>query len=254
MPVPQILLNFHLQDILGNVNLGSVIFTLIYPPGIINPGGIARVPGTAIVVNFVQEVFSDVNGFCSINIWGNDLLTPGPNGSFYALTFKDDAGSTICTIPYQFTGAGTQDLSNLAPFTGAPSIIPAPANAVVTNPLGQQTIIGFPLSASFIGQFIGSLGKNTVASGPTPQFDLSLGSLQKHTLNQNIAPTFVSLTESQPIWMAWTQDGVGGRTIAFPANMKDAEQPDPTIGRTSVQRFITIGTNLVADGGLTPII
>lgn len=246
MSVPQILLIFHLQDILGNINQGSVVFTLIYPPGIINPGGIARVPGTALVVNFVQEVFSDVTGFCSINIWGNDLLTPGPNGSFYALTFKDDQGSTICTIPYQFTGAGTQDLSNLAPFSGAPSITPAPPNAVVTNPSGQQTIVGFPLSANFIGQFIGSFGGNVPANSATPQFDLSKGSKQRYVMTSNISPTFINLQDGQEIVLILIQDGVGNRVVTFPGNVINAQSPDPGANVRTIQKLVVDGTNLYA--------
>lgn len=250
MAVPAITLTCHLQDLFGNLNQGSIVFTLINP----NDRTAPRIPGTSIIPAIQFEAASDPTGFISTLIWGNDAITPGPNGTFYCLTFKDADGGTIISVNYQFNGGGVQDLSQLAPFTGSATITPAPPNAVVTNPVGIQTIVGFPLSGFFIGKFIGSYGVNAVASGPTPQFDVSLGNLQKHTLNQNIVPTFVNLTESQPVWVSWTQDATGNRTVTFPGNVKDAEQPDPTPNRQSVQRFITIGTNLIADGGLTSVI
>lgn len=250
MSVPQITLTCHLQDMFGAINQGSILFTLINP----NDRTVPRVAGTSLIPQMQFEVASDINGFISTLIWGNDAITPGPDGTFYCLTFKDANGGSIASVLYQLNGSGVQDLSNLAPFTGAATITPAPPNAVLTNPVGQQTIVGFPLSAAHIGSFVGTLGVNPVASGATPAFDLSKGSLQKHTLNQNITPTFTNLTEGQPVWMSWTQDATGNRLVAFPANMKDAEQPDPTANRNSTQRFITVGTNLIVDGPLISVI
>jgi hypothetical protein len=171
--------------------------------------------------------------------------------TFYSIALKPGTGGTLKVFNYQFTGSGTQDLSQMTPYTGSSSITPPPPNAVVTNPSGQQTISTFPLSALFIGSFIGTLGVNVPTTGPTPAFDLSKGSKQKYTLTTNISPTFINTQDGQLVILIFVQDGTGGRTVTFPGNVIGAMSQDPTANAITAQIFITDGSNLLALGGGT---
>lgn len=247
MPSPAITIVGQLQNFLGAADTAALLRVRLCGFG----STIPRVSGTSLLVDIDVTPTLPGDGSFSFTPWGNDVITPGPNVTFYTVTFIPSSGGVTKTIAYQFTGSGTQDLSQLPQYTGGGgSITPPPPNAVVTNPPGgaQQTISGV-LSANFIGSFVGTLGVNTPATSATPQFDMTKGTKQKYTLTSNIVPTFINLQDGQPVVLIFAQDGTGGRTVTYPANVKNAEPPDPTANAVSYQFGFTDGANIIMISG-----
>lgn len=74
---------------------------------------------------------------------------------------------------------------------------------------------------------------------PTPVLDGSKTNAFLIFLNGNVTlPTISGLTDGQIITMLYFQDGVGGRTVTFPAQMFEAVGPDPRASSLSAQMFI----------------
>lgn len=139
MPSPTVTITFKLQDIGGGSDAAAQLVVTLCNYG----NAVPRVAGTSILADVVLTPAVAGDGTGSFTPWGNDVITPGPNVTFYMVQVKNAQGGVIQANAYQFGGSGSFDLSSLAPMT-APSA-PVVSNAVVTNPTGTQTIIGFPL-------------------------------------------------------------------------------------------------------------
>lgn len=107
---PQITVTVNLDSLLGipNVN-GTMTVELL---GISD--GIARVPGTCILVITKWSVTSDISGFCTITFYGNDVISPA--NTYYKITVTDSTETMSVFDFYQFSGTGTFDLTTLTPF------------------------------------------------------------------------------------------------------------------------------------------
>lgn len=146
MPLtPQITITGNLQQVTGVINSGSVQFELV------NFGStVPRVSGTAILVVTSFQAQADGSGNFSVTLWGTDVVTP--SGVFYAVTFYSDTGAPVMTLPYQFVGTGTFDLSQVIPM-GQTVIVaaPQPTSAVpqIFTPITHQFLTGMNSSGLF---------------------------------------------------------------------------------------------------------
>lgn len=128
-----------LKDPSGAATAGSVTFQLA------NYGAnIPRVIGTNSVVATFISFTANASGAWTGSIQGNDSIDPGaantPPTTFYEVSFKDVAGNTIATLPFQFTGAGPANLDSQAPLNVVPSPTTPPNNAALLG--ANQTFTG----------------------------------------------------------------------------------------------------------------
>jgi hypothetical protein len=173
---PVITITGKIQDFLGNNAVGATVSVRLTNFGLDNP----RVPGSCIISSPKIPVAQDGLGGFSFTPIGNDVITP-PN-TFYLVTFtSDNANTASLTIPYQFTGTGTQDLSQIIPFNqggiGGPQI----SNIVVKNPTALQTIASFGLSVPQIQDLTAPLlphtaGGTDIGSALLPFSNVYVGS------------------------------------------------------------------------------
>jgi hypothetical protein len=170
MSIPQFTLNANLQSLIGD-GLGYLKITLINPNAFASP---VKVSGTTLLNELIHV--TPVAASVSATLWGLDVSYPS-NLIYKVEAF--DSGDNLAWMAYynNFVGAGTQDLSALAPmnqpkfpaptfgmanagtFYGGPtaggagvptmrSIVTADMEgvAVVDNPTRPQTISGQPLT------------------------------------------------------------------------------------------------------------
>lgn len=92
-------------------------------------------------------------------------------------------------------------------------------------------------------------GGQSVAFSPNPVFNCGSYSQFSITLTGNVtALTIPGASSFQLITLIFVQDGVGGRTVAFPSNLLSPGTPAPAPGATSVQTFMQM-----LDGYLHPV-
>lgn len=78
----------------------------------------------------------------------------------------------------------------------------------------------------------------TLGFSPTPTFNAAAFSGFQMPLNGNVtSSTITGATAGQLLAFYFVQDGVGGRTVVWPASFAGAAQPDPAASSTSVQLF-----------------
>jgi hypothetical protein len=94
------------------------------------------VPGTCIL-SPITLTATAVAGAGSQVLWGNDVISPA--GTYYKVTFLASNGSTIATLPYQFTGSGTFDISELTPLASTPG---GPVIVGPQGPAGPGGVFG----------------------------------------------------------------------------------------------------------------
>jgi hypothetical protein len=250
---PQVTIFGTCQDVFGVANVAKIIFTLA---GYGNT--LPRVSGTSMLVSTQPlGIAPDNTGFFSVTLWGNDVITPGPNTTYYTLTLQDARQNTLGIYAYQFNGVGSIDLSAAAQFApGGQNVVAA--QPVVLNPAGVQTIVGFGLvmpSLQVTGNVVvaGSItggGLVTVAFAAAPTFDASQGCDFEMTLTGNVVgPSVISNTIGGRIYtFTLIQDGVGNRTFVWPVAVKNASIINPALNSISVQSFIARN-----NGNLYPI-
>jgi len=88
---------------------------------------------------------------------------------------------------------------------------------------------------------------NVVTFSSTPTFDASLGNTQKITLSGNVtSSTLTNALAGQTIQFLICQDGIGGRSFAWPSNVKGAMVIGSAANTCNAQAFIFDGTNAFA--------
>lgn len=213
MPVtPQITITGTLNDLFGElVNSGSLVFQLC---GF--GSAVPRVFGTALLARTSPLKVACPVGVFSTLLWGNDVIVPA--NSYYTVQILDDNGNVIQTNAYQFSGSGSFDLSTVTPYDPE---TPAPPTPVVTV---TSLLVTVPYSA-------------------TPVFDCSLVdgpiTFDMELTGDVTAPTLINNFPGQQITFIFAQDVVGGRLVAWPANVRSAEVVDPTASAVSIQSFIS---------------
>jgi hypothetical protein len=174
---PVITITGKIQDFLGNNAVGATVSVRLTNFATDNP----RVPGSCIISSPKIPVAQDGLGGFSFTPIGNDVITP-PNTYYLVIFTSDTANTASVAIPYQFTGSGTQDLSQIIPFnqaggSGGPSV----SNLVIKNPTALQIITGFGLSLPQIQDLTAPLLPHTAAgtdigSAALPFANLYVGS------------------------------------------------------------------------------
>lgn len=143
----------------------------------------------------------------------------------------DASGS--CTIfldsslSYKFSLHDASD-NPLWTVDGITLVAPPPAGGAVTS---DEETIAFSATPAFVG------------AGQIQKFAMTLtGNVTSSTLSMAGVPT------PAIIMMEITQDGVGGRTFVWPANMLGAAVVDGAANKTTTQIFLWDGTNAIALG------
>lgn len=172
---PVITITGHIQDFLGNNATNAQMSVRLTNFGQDNP----RVPGSSIITNPWIPVTIDGTGAFSFTPIGNDVIWPPT--TLYLVTFTSDNANTASrTIPYQFTGTGSSDLSSIVPFNQTQSVAPPVSNVVIKNPTALQTITGFGISVPQIQDLTAPLlphaaGGTDLGSAALPFADVYVG-------------------------------------------------------------------------------
>lgn len=247
MPVtPQITLTGSLLDNFGAAVLNGQLAVQLCGFG----SAVPRISGTGLVARTAPINVPCPAGTFNFALWGNDVITPA--GTFYTVQVLDDNGNVIQVNAYQFTGAGSFDLSTVAPFNPPPLVVVA-ANPVLLNPPGNavQTIAGGliiqgPLTVTGGFAFGGLV---TVAFSATPVFNASTGESFEMTLTGNVtSSTLTNTFAGEVVTFIIIQDGTGNRTFVWPVNVKNASDINPLANSITTQAFIAR-----ANGNLYPI-
>lgn len=224
MPVPCTVTG-NLNDLTNTNIAGFAQFILV------NYGdNVPRILGTTMLSTNPQTISASGVGTISASIWGNDNIDPA--GTFYYVAIQDQFGKEINRYAFNITGASF-NLNTAVPITTAP---------VVTPPTGDTTYLRLSRSNEIL---------NTLAFSATPAFNFLLGPVQSITLTGNVTSSTISgATAGMLLVFCIIQDGVGGRTFAWPANVK-GDIISGTASIHNVQVFYYDGTTAWPVGPLT---
>ena len=111
MPVtPQITLTANLESILAGAETGGYLRITLCGSGPIIPA----VPGTSVLADaLIPQILGPQVGSTplSIELYGNDVIVPGPDVTFYEVAVLDKDKNVIQAGNYRFDGTETIDLS-----------------------------------------------------------------------------------------------------------------------------------------------
>lgn len=175
----------------------------------------------------------------------NKSISGGQISSTVALATALAANPADCSAN-QFANAiiATGDLTCAAPFT----LTTTGTSGAATFSAGTLNIPAYT-AGSGVSLFTGSTATNPSFSA-TPTFSLadvsvkSPARVEPGALTANVTSvTFSNKTAGAKFSIAWTQDGTGGRTIAYGASASNTCTIDPTASTTTTQFF-----EVAADG------
>lgn len=187
-------------------------------------GTLPHIVGTANVAHPGPYPFFDTGAGINTLLWGNDQITPA--GTWYEIAVLDGNDNVVQCAAYQFTGTQVIDLSNAAPYNPVP-VPPPPAIPVLTNPPGAalQTILGsITINGNLVvtGTINGAGGIYVVGfNAGAPIFNLAGNKSQSLTLTGNATATITNIPNGVVFGFFIKQDATGGRTLVFPAGMKN---------------------------------
>lgn len=188
---------------------GSLVLQLNQDARLLSgPGYVA----SGISVTFRFDANGNLLGSCKV--WSNAELS---GNTFYNVTFYDQNNSRIGNpATWQFTQAAgsTVDIGTMVSTT--------PGGPAVSFPFGQQTqpsAASMSFSAASYNQFLTNMTSNVAGS----------------SMVGGIAGTYYTFI--------FTQDGTGGHTFSWPANVIDPQAIDTAPNATCAQTFCFDGTN-----------
>lgn len=159
-PTPAITLNFTLLDYQGD-ELGSPDQPAWLRIALCNFGSfLPRVEGAG-VIGQVSSWFIDIpyigEGEQHVMLWGNDVIVPGPDITYYQISVLDANKNVVQTGLYQFDGEETVDLSTATPINppdppGIASLQYLPCTGVV--PGSFYTAPGKVIAVAYNGVFM----------------------------------------------------------------------------------------------------
>lgn len=216
---PQITLTATLDDITGQpagsmANPAKLIFDLC-GYGL----SIPQIPGTSTLVKIHEELTSTGTEI-SVALWGNDVITPGPDITWYQITVVDGDGNTVQSQNYRFDGTQVIDLSSATPIPIVPPTPPDPLPRVL----------------------------EVVSVAGVAVFDASLGSaislLFHIVLHENVTfpnASFINLAPGTPYQVVIEQNSTGNWDFQWPDNVGGPMYPvNPTPSSTTSQNFVGI--------------
>jgi hypothetical protein len=235
--VPQITLTATLQDATGATDVGAQLRITLAGFG----GIVPRVNGTSMLSRVQKKAAQTAGGAISVNIFGNDVITPGPNLTFYCIEIFDSKNNIVQSGNYQLSGAGSIDLSTLNQYFPPPPPVLG-QSAVITNPPGGalQTING---SITIVGNLIvtGTISNNalfTVASSASPLFNGAQGGSFKMVLTSDtVMQNVVNMANKLIVPIMIQQDGTGGHAFTWGGNVKGGNAVNPGPNARSIQTF-----------------
>lgn len=217
MPVvPNITLTANLESILGTNDATNAALSIVLC-GFGN--SLPAVPGQGVMSNAgVPQKISYVSGTpISATLFGNvDQIQPP--STFYCISVSDPNGNVVQAGNYRFgPGAQAVDLSSTQP------------NYDPSSTLGYIGYVVVPFSA-------------------TPAFNGTQANVFDITLTGNVtSSTLTSINPGDIVFFFIQQDGVGGRTFAWPPNVKNPPMISPTASTTTTAAFM-----MRSDGFLYP--
>lgn len=185
---------------------GSVILSLSNPAATIISTGGASTP--------VYTLNLDANGNlpAGTQVLGNNELTPA--ATFYTAQIFSGPNGTGTLL---FTA--TWVVGPSAAYSG--TLYP---NVMVLPPVSFAGVVVMPAVP--------------VTFSATPTFTATLGTKFKITLTGNVtSSTLAGAVADQILIFEITQDGVGGHTFVWPANVLNPESIDPGVGKKCTQTF-----------------
>ena len=106
------------------------------------------------------------------------------------------------------------------------------AGITVSNPSAGNVAFNWSAPAAV------TMTRDTLAFASTLTMNMSNGGSKKITLTGNVASSSITNpADTQLLVLEICQDSTGGRTFAWPANVKGAGTPDPTASTCSAQQF-----------------
>jgi len=106
------------------------------------------------------------------------------------------------------------------------------AGVTVSNPSAGNVAFTWSAPAAV------TMTRDTLAFASTLTMNMSNGGSKKITLTGNVASSSITNpADTQLLVLEICQDSTGGRTFAWPANVKGAGTPDPAAGTCSAQQF-----------------
>lgn len=113
MATPAVTLTAKLEDFIGGA-VGSVANPAKMCVALCGFGPqLPRIAGTAMIARPGPIYIESIDGNISTPLWGNDVIIP-PN-TYYTVSLLDGQGNVVQCAAYQFTGAGSFDLSTFPP-------------------------------------------------------------------------------------------------------------------------------------------
>ena len=110
---PNITLTATLQDLMGEA-VGSTANPAKLSIALCGFGPLLPcVIGAAMIARPGPVYIESTDGTISFSLWGNDQITP--TGTYYSVAVLDGQGNVVQCGAYQFTGSGSQDLSDAVP-------------------------------------------------------------------------------------------------------------------------------------------
>lgn len=131
----------------------------------------------------------------------------------------------------------------------------APTFVTVTEPYFILTTTdgSFVIKGQVIHGIVATL-KETLTFSATPAFNMRHGGYKKITLTNNVtSSTVTNPSDGQELTFEICQDGVGGRTFAWPADVRGEEAIGATLSTCSTQKFI-YDSGAVAWLALSPMV
>jgi len=190
MATPQINLSVTLKDLsgvqIGDATAPAIILITLCGFGPVLP----RIAGTAMLAKTGPWRTNYVGSTVTIPLWGNDQITPG--GTFYTIEILDGQGNVVQCGAYSFTGSGTVDLSSASQ---------------ITPPSFVQQFQGY-IAITWTGA-----GSSALSGAIANMFDI--------TLQANMSPTIINFIRGSRVQFLIQQDGTGGHTFTWPANVKN---------------------------------
>jgi len=214
MPAPCIVSGNLQQLTAGVISRGKVVFQLAN----IGSGNPLGITGTALFPTLKYTVESDSGGAFTNAIWGNDNINP--SNTLYSVTFRDSLGNEVGPVLYSITG-GTFNLNSASAASGT-------TPPVFVNPVTVVAPVTVPFSA-------------------TPTFNAATSNSFIITLTGNVtSSTLTGATAGQIITLQIIEDGTGGRTFAYPPNVKGGMSISTAANAVNTQSFWFDGTNAFA--------
>jgi hypothetical protein len=196
---------------------------------------VPRVAGSGLLVRTRPiPLIAPGSGLIQETIWNNAVITP--QGTYYTMTFSDEAGNVIQLNAYQFLQDGSYDLSNTPIYNPFPPLPPPPADAVLKNPPGgtTQTVAG-ALRATFLME----LNEPVIVNPATALFDGSQGNSFKISLTQSVNAVFQNMQGKSLVSVRIVQAAAGGPFLFnWPANVRNGGEINPTNGSRNTQLLI----------------